>query len=74
MVDDLLYVSRVTQGKVTLQQQPMRIAEGLQQAVDACRQQVDKRRQRLAQGLITMSPSRSSRTCSCDSLGVPSRL
>ena len=47
LVDDLLDVSRITQGKVNLQQHPVRIAEVLQQAVDACRQQIDKRRQRL---------------------------
>ena len=47
LVDDLLDMSRITQGKVTLQQHPMRIATVLQQAVDTCRQQIDKRRQRL---------------------------
>ena len=57
LVDDLLDVSRITQGKVNLQQHPVRIAEVLQQAVDACRQQIDKRRQRLDLDLSAASVS-----------------
>lgn len=57
LVDDLLDVSRITQGKVTLQQHPVRIAEVLQQAVDTCRQQIDKRRQRLDLDLSAASVS-----------------
>ena len=57
LVDDLLDVSRITQGRVTLQQRPMRIAEVLQQAVDTCRQQIDKRRQRLDLKLSAASVS-----------------
>jgi len=57
LVDDLLDVSRITQGKVTLQQHPVRIAEVLQQAVDTCRQQIDKRRQRLELDLSAASVS-----------------
>lgn len=57
LVDDLLDVSRVTQGKITLQQHPLRIAEVLQQAVDTCRQKIDKRRQRLDLDLSAVSVS-----------------
>ena len=57
LVDDLLDVSRVTQGKITLQQRPLRIAEVLQHAVETCRQQIDKRRQRLGLDLSAVSVS-----------------
>ena len=57
LVDDLLDVSRVTQGKITLQQHPLRIAEVLRQAVETCRQKIDKRRQRLDLDLSAVSVS-----------------
>ena len=47
LVDDLLDVSRVTQGKIALQKHPLQISEILQQAVETSRQKIDKRRQRL---------------------------
>lgn len=55
LVDDLLDVSRVTEGKITLQKHPLQIAKVLQHAVEACRQKIAKRRQRLDLDLSAVS-------------------
>ncbi len=47
LVDDLLDVSRVTQGKVTLQRLPTDVSAFVGQAVEACAELIASRRQRL---------------------------
>jgi signal transduction histidine kinase/CheY-like chemotaxis protein len=47
LVDDLLDVSRVTQGKVTLQRRPTAVAEFIHQAVETSRDLIAARGQRL---------------------------
>lgn len=47
LIDDLLDVSRLTQGKVILQRSPTAVAEFVQQAVENNRELIDARRQQL---------------------------
>ncbi|MEP7058889.1 MAG: ATP-binding protein [Caldimonas sp.] len=47
LIDDLLDVSRVTQGKVILQRQPTAVTEFVDQAVETCRELIDARHQQL---------------------------
>ncbi len=47
LIDDLLDVSRVTQGKVTLQRQPTAVTEFVDHAVETCRELIDARHQQL---------------------------
>jgi PAS domain S-box-containing protein len=47
LVDDLLDVSRITQGKVTLAREPLELATILQRAVEASRPLIDARRHQL---------------------------
>ncbi len=47
LIDDLLDVSRVTQGKVALQRQPTAVAEFVEQAVETSRELIDARHQQL---------------------------
>jgi len=47
LVDDLLDVSRVTQGKVTLQRRPTAVTEFVDQAVESCRALIAVRKQHL---------------------------
>jgi len=47
LIDDLLDVSRVTQGKVILQLQPSAVAEFVDQAVETCRALIEARQQQL---------------------------
>ena len=48
LVDDLLDVSRVTEGKVLLQRRTMPVADFVQQAVDACRNEIAGRQHSLS--------------------------
>ena len=48
LVDDLLDVSRVTEGKVVLQRRTTSVGDFTQQAVDLCRAEVASRQQRLS--------------------------
>ncbi len=48
LVDDLLDVSRVTEGKVVLQRRTTAVADFVQQAVDICRHDIEARRQQLS--------------------------
>lgn len=47
LVDDLLDISRVTEGKVVLQRKPTAVADIVQQAVDTCRHEMASRNHRL---------------------------
>jgi PAS domain S-box-containing protein len=47
LVDDLLDVSRITRGKITLRKEPVRLADVVAQAVETSRPLIDLRRQRL---------------------------
>jgi len=44
IVDDLLDVSRVTQGKISLQREPVAVADLVKQCTDACRPLMESRR------------------------------
>ena len=46
LLDDLLDISRVTEGKVPLQRKPTAVAEIVQQAVDTCRHEMANRNHR----------------------------
>ena len=48
MVDDLLDVSRVTQGKINLRKRPVELTVVLKQATDLCRHEVESRNQTLS--------------------------
>lgn len=48
LVDDLLDVSRVTEGKVLLKRRATLVAEFVQQAVDTCRDDIARREQRFS--------------------------
>jgi len=47
LVDDLLDVSRITQGKIALRREPIELAAVVQRAVEACRSAVEERGHRL---------------------------
>jgi PAS domain S-box-containing protein len=47
LVDDLLDVSRITSGKITLRQEPVELHSVVDNAVDACRPLIEARRQTL---------------------------
>jgi signal transduction histidine kinase/DNA-binding response OmpR family regulator len=47
LVDDLLDLSRITRGKVSLKTEPLELAEVLARAVETCRPLIDERRHRL---------------------------
>ena len=47
LLDDLLDVSRVTSGKVTLQRQPTQVSNFVDQAIDICRAHLEARKQHL---------------------------
>ncbi len=53
MVDDLLDVSRVNEGKIVLHRRTTAVTEFVQQAVETCRHAIDARRQRLSVDLGT---------------------
>jgi signal transduction histidine kinase/ActR/RegA family two-component response regulator len=53
LVDDLLDVSRVTEGKVLLRRRATPVAEFVQQAVDTCRDDIAERKQRFSLDLGT---------------------
>lgn len=48
LVDDLLDVSRVTEGKILLQRRPTAVADFVQQAIDTCRPDIEARYHRLS--------------------------
>jgi PAS domain S-box-containing protein len=47
VVDDLLDVSRITQGKIALRREPIELAAVVQRAVEGCRSAIDERGHRL---------------------------
>jgi len=47
LVNDLLDVSRITQGKIDLRREPVRVADAIGQALDAVRPMIERRSQRL---------------------------
>ncbi|MCW0386883.1 Sensor histidine kinase RcsC [Xanthomonas sacchari] len=47
LVDDLLDVNRIKQGKLELRREPLLLAEVIQQAVEVCRPALDQQRHRL---------------------------
>jgi len=47
LVNDLLDVSRITQGKIDLRREPVRVADAIGQALDAIRPMIERRGQRL---------------------------
>ena len=47
LVDDLLDVSRITQGKIALRLEPVDVATVVQRALEACRSTIEERGQRL---------------------------
>ncbi len=51
IVDDLLDISRITRGKISLRLQRIEIADAIAQAVETCRPLIDTRRQELQLGL-----------------------
>ncbi|WP_244150031.1 hybrid sensor histidine kinase/response regulator [Xanthomonas sacchari] len=51
LVDDLLDVNRIKQGKLELRRESLLLAEVIQQAVEVCRPALDPRRQSLARGV-----------------------
>jgi signal transduction histidine kinase len=53
LVDDLLDVSRIARGKITLYKQPVAVQTILNRAVEACRPLIDERRQQLTITLPT---------------------
>ena len=53
LVDDLLDVSRIIHGKVTLKRQPTAVSEFIQQAIESCRESISSRQQRLTIELPT---------------------
>jgi PAS domain S-box-containing protein len=53
LVDDLLDVSRITQGKIALRREPVDLALVVQHAVEECRAAIDERRQRLQVAIPT---------------------
>ena len=57
LVDDLLDVSRITQGKIALHRAPVAIADAVADAVDAIRPAVELRGQRLTVRMPPSSPS-----------------
>ncbi len=56
LVDDLLDVSRITQGKIVLHRQPIAIGDAVSDAADAIRPAIEQRRQRLTVRLPTSAP------------------
>ena len=56
LVDDLLDVSRITQGKITLQQAPLEVCRTVQEAVEAMRPAIEARGQHLSLQLPAISP------------------
>jgi signal transduction histidine kinase len=56
LVDDLLDVSRITRGKISLQRAPLRLSDAVAEAVDAIRPVADGRGQRLTLHLPSVSP------------------
>jgi len=57
LVNDLLDVSRITQGKIELRREPVRIADAIAQALDTTRPMIEQRAQRLAVHLPAVSPT-----------------
>jgi PAS domain S-box-containing protein len=51
LVDDLLDVSRITQGKVKLQKERVKLAQVVERAVETCRPLIDERRHQLTVSL-----------------------
>jgi PAS domain S-box-containing protein len=47
LVDDLMEIARITDGRIQLQQEPVSLALAVTNAVDACRPMIDEARQRL---------------------------
>lgn len=56
LVNDLLDVSRITQGKIELRRERLRVADVLQDAIDAVRPMIDERHHALALTLPDPSP------------------
>ena len=56
LLDDLLDVSRVTSGKVTLQRRPTAVGEFVDQAVETCRALIDARHQLLTLDMPATPP------------------
>jgi signal transduction histidine kinase len=56
LVDDLLDVSRITQGKIALHREPVSIAEAVADAVESVRPAIEQRRQRLGLRLPDTAP------------------
>ncbi len=56
LVDDLLDVSRITQGKIALHREPVPIAEAVADAAEAVRPSIEQRRQRLTVRLPETAP------------------
>ncbi len=55
LVDDLLDVSRITRGKITLYRKPLELQTIINRAVEVCRPLLDERRQQLTITLPTVS-------------------
>jgi signal transduction histidine kinase len=56
LVDDLLDVSRITQGKIALHRGPVSVADAVADAVEAVRPAIEQRRQRLGLRLPDTAP------------------
>jgi signal transduction histidine kinase len=56
LVDDLLDVSRITQGKIALHREPVSIADAVGDAADAVRPSIEQRQQRLVLRLPGSAP------------------
>jgi signal transduction histidine kinase len=56
LVDDLLDVSRISQGKIALHREPVSIAAAVADAVEAVRPAIEERRQRLSLRLPDSAP------------------
>jgi signal transduction histidine kinase len=56
LVDDLLDVSRITQGKIALDRRPLAVSDAVTEAVEAIRPVLEQRNQRIALRLPPSSP------------------
>ena len=59
LVDDLLDVSRLTTGQITLRRQPVDVRDIVADALDTCREIVDARRHRVTTRFSAMPTARS---------------